>query len=550
MKGLKMRRAAWLLTLVAVVALTLALSVLAVGAENACEHAEGFENGFCIGCDAAQEAPFNEGYYEISNAGQLYYVAQQIRGKQANETIKIKLMCNITVNADLLDAQGKPSAGTKRVWEPLGIEGAVVQNVDLHGQGYYISGLYADYNDGRDVGLFGKVKGVVVENLGIVDSYFATDTGIAGGVIAYALDECYLSYCYTDVALKSVSSGVGGIAGTLEKDTVGCTAEYCYTTSSAAFYWVDSTNLLDNCYYRADSETDSLSGTHYFDADMLLEDEETTLLAALSTGTSTWVSSCRTGMPALRIEHSYEYPCTIECLTCHDTGRTDRAPHAYEHDCDRYCEVCNSLNPTPVDHVGFTTCGTVCRKCGTTITAKTEHQYDFECDTTCDCGYVRADAKPHEFAYECETRCKYCNEIMNPTAAHQYDNDCDIQCNYNCGTTRAPAHVYDSVCDAECNVCKKTRVATHQYGDYTVTKEPTALKNGEKTRTCALCGNEEHEVIARTGVATWVIVLLGIGTGSVLFGAGFCVYWFLIRKRKNKKDATKQKNKKAKNKKS
>ena len=36
MKGLKMRRAAWLLTLVAVVALTLALSVLTVGAENAC----------------------------------------------------------------------------------------------------------------------------------------------------------------------------------------------------------------------------------------------------------------------------------------------------------------------------------------------------------------------------------------------------------------------------------------------------------------------------------------------------------------------------------
>ncbi len=526
MKTLKMRRVAWIIAFALIMALSLALCV---GAENGCEHAEGYDNGFCIGCGACQEAPLNEGVYEISNAGQLYYVAQLMREKDST-LLQAKLMCNVTVNADLLDTSGEPRTGAK-LWVPIGNSTTPAQNIRLDGQGYYISGLYAKYEDGRDVGLFGNTtNGVMVQNLGIIDSYFYSSSGFVGGIVGNAADYTQMQFCYVDATLESPVSHAGGIAGALDSEgLVPSGARFCYTTYSKFIHGAQGDTAIANCYYLSDSAADDgIAGTEYFKANWKLADDSE-LLDALSAAEKEWVISCYTGCPALLADHVYEYPCVPECKVCDATGRTDQVPHTYDNDCDRECNVCRRINPSPVVHEAYTSCGTVCRHCGVTIAAKTAHQYSNECDATCDCGFERDEALQHMFDSNCDATCNLCSHVRSKVP-HVFDNDCDRVCNA-CGVTRPPVHTYDNSCDGDCNVCGEKRTVAHVFGEYVVTQEPTSLRNGEKEHTCTLCGLKETEVIARTGVALWVIVLGGIGAGLVLTVGGFSLYWFVIKKR-------------------
>ena len=61
-------------------------------------------------------------------------------------------------------------------------------------------------------------------------------------------------------------------------------------------------------------------------------------------------------------------------------------------------------------------------------------------------------------------------------------------------------HIYDNDCDSICNLCGAERtVGEHIFGDYTVTKEPTCTEQGEKTRTCSVCGYSETTEVPATG---------------------------------------------------
>lgn len=528
MKKFNVCRAAWILFLALVAVLALALCT---GAEEPGAHTWDYETGFCIECGAYQEAPVDDdGVYEISNAGQLYYVADLMR-TNGNTKLSAKLMCNITVNANLLDADGQPRAAAL-LWEPIGTDTAPAKNVSLNGQGYYISGLYASYEDGRDVGLFGycsggEAHGIRVFDLGIIDSYFYSDTGFVGGIVAYGENNTQLTRCYVDATLGSPYGNVGGIAGALDNMTSPSSAVYCYTTYSKIVCDL-SGGFFANCYYLSDSaQDDGADGTEYFKSDLKLADNSL-LLDALSTGEKSWVISCRTGMPVLLADHVYEYPCVPECKVCNDTNRADQAPHTYDYECDDICNVCNRKHPTKGVHVRYTSCSAYCRYCGKDIGKLTEHQYSNACDSTCDCGFERSDA-PHVYDSPCDARCDICLEPRT-SVPHQYDNGCDRVCNA-CGVTRPPVHTYDNDCDGECNVCSEKRTVAHVFGEYAVTKEATALHNGEQERTCTVCGLKETAVIARIGVATWVIVLSGIGAGLVLSVGGFALYWFVIKKR-------------------
>ena len=513
--------------------LTLALCVLPTGAQEACgESALYNENGFCITCNAPQSAPLNaeDGYYEVSNVGQLYWVADLINTKEAATEVKVRLMANLIVNKELLNESGVPTVtNATKVWTPIGSADAPATNVVFDGQGYMISGLYAKSEADADVGFFGVAEGVTVRELGVVDSYFGANTGFAGGIIAKANDACNVSYCYVVATVESEYSGAGGIAGALEKEDTACTVSFCYTTHAVAIYGADAATAIDHCYYRADSETDTLEGTAFYTSTFLLEDGETSLYNALSEGEKNWVESCRNNLPALRIEHIYTYPCVPECSVCGNTNRPDQKEHTYLNECDRTCEVCNRESQEPVVHKAYQTCQAVCQFCGEEIGDLTKHQYTNNCDATCDCGYERT-VPGHSYRNACDTRCIYCNELRE-AAPHTYDNGCDQICDA-CGMTRAAQHTYDSVCDTECNVCKKTREAGHVYGEYTVSKEASALSNGEQERTCTLCGHKDVSAIPSLGVPTWGVVIIGVGVGLVVSLGGFALYWIVFKKRK------------------
>ena len=98
-----------------------------------------------------------------------------------------------------------------------------------------------------------------------------------------------------------------------------------------------------------------------------------------------------------------------------------------------------------------------------------------------------------------------CGEVV--CTSHSYDNSCDTTCN-NCGATRTITHSYSGSCDRVCNICGYTRTTggSHTYNNNSaiVTKKPTCVDTGIKTNSCKICGETTTEILAPTGMHTYV----------------------------------------------
>jgi DNA-directed RNA polymerase subunit RPC12/RpoP len=92
--------------------------------------------------------------------------------------------------------------------------------------------------------------------------------------------------------------------------------------------------------------------------------------------------------------------------------------------------------------------------------------------------------------------------------------------------------------DSACTRCglEGAKATGHNYGDWVVEKEASEGVEGLKTRTCSNCGDKLSEKIPalaeeeKDSSATVVIIIIVIIV--VLAAAGFCVYWFMLRKKK------------------
>jgi hypothetical protein len=93
---------------------------------------------------------------------------------------------------------------------------------------------------------------------------------------------------------------------------------------------------------------------------------------------------------------------------------------------------------------------------------------------------------------------------------------------------------------SHCSVCNTVLVAQeevakedHTYGDWAVEKEATKKEQGLKAKTCTVCGDKITEAMpvlpsSNTGMIVIIIVLAVV----VLAAGGFCLYWFVLRKKK------------------
>ena len=114
-----------------------------------------FQNGFCIKCDRDYEpAKLNaNGFYEIDNAGKMFWFAQQV-----NEAGNREIKGILTNDIDL----------EERPWTPIGTTGETNYNFRgvFDGQGHTITGL--DVTGKKSgVGFFGEVRLGTVENFTI-----------------------------------------------------------------------------------------------------------------------------------------------------------------------------------------------------------------------------------------------------------------------------------------------------------------------------------------------------------------------------------------------
>ena len=139
--------------------------------------------------------------YQIGKAGELYWFAGLVNGDASvctggvsqNKSANAVLTANITVNKDVLNANGEPNGegDAFRKWTPIGQSFSKAYSGTFDGQGHTISGLWhwwsTDY-----IGLFGNNEGTI-KNLGVVDSYLSGHENVGGvcGKNGGSLTNCY-----------------------------------------------------------------------------------------------------------------------------------------------------------------------------------------------------------------------------------------------------------------------------------------------------------------------------------------------------------------------
>ena len=182
----------------------------------------------------------------------------------------------------------------------------------------------------------------------------------------------------------------------------------------------------------------------------------------------------------------------MKCAFCGEIDETTRSTHSFDNNCDTSCNGCNFTRSITHDYSvqdkDTASHWMKCSICGTIDKSTVEtHGYDNTCDTTCDeCGHVRTIT--HDYSVQdknTEThwmKCSVCGDIDESTRkAHDYDNNCDTTCD-ECGHVRqVPAHKYDNACDTSCNECGYVRSITHDYSVQDKSETEHWMK-------CSVCG--------------------------------------------------------------
>ncbi len=225
-------------------------------------------NGICTECNHLEPATLNgDGYYEIANAGNLYWFAQYVNdgGQLAGADTPMDmsddvytyqanaiLTENITINENVLSEMAKQTPNTDgfKEWTPIAMpspNNPLGYLGTFDGAGYTISGLYVNNGELTEVGLFG-INGGTVQNVRLVDSYLHAGSNV-GGIVGQ--NRGTVQNCYNVGSVSGEGDGVGGVVG-YNTDTV----QNCYNVGSVGGEGVSVGGLVgtnggtvQNCYF-------------------------------------------------------------------------------------------------------------------------------------------------------------------------------------------------------------------------------------------------------------------------------------------------------------
>ena len=176
----------------------------------------GYLNGFCSVCGGYQSALYNaQGHsYSVSNAGQLYWIAEQINAGASIQAVS--LTADIVVNENVLTEEGELNGdgSNLRPWIPI-----ASYSGGFYGNKHTVSGLYVNVSDDGAAGMFGTLNaGGLIYDMGLVDSYIKGRDGTVGGLVAF-LAYGSIEICYSE---STVIGGriVGGVVGETDYGTV------------------------------------------------------------------------------------------------------------------------------------------------------------------------------------------------------------------------------------------------------------------------------------------------------------------------------------------
>lgn len=193
---------------------------------SAHEEKNGFRD-YCTICNIDMTSMYvpaplaSDGYYEVNNGGQLYWVFEK-------GVSKIRLVKDIVVNENVLNPDGTlRNAAAMRTW-------SVVESkkITFDGQGHTVSGLYGE-------SMFGDLRTCVIENVGIIDSYFTVSS-----FASYDYGRSSLSDSYSLATVEGSAAMVSGLA--FETSIRNC--YYAGKCDGAGFCNRIIEVTLSNCY--------------------------------------------------------------------------------------------------------------------------------------------------------------------------------------------------------------------------------------------------------------------------------------------------------------
>ena len=196
--------------------------------DTSCSHEHYNADGFCEACGAYQEPKNWKGYYEIYNAGQLFWFAKQFNDGKISNTSNLKLMKDIKIPGGY-------------AWTSIGaIADGKSFKGNIEGNYHVISGL-RPANDGTSskYGLVAWIRHGSVQNIGLVLEGNWT-CGLCHDAYAINIQNCFV--VGTDFS-NSCSNGTvtnclavsGKLEGTKFSNDNRATFTNCYETTKSDF---------------------------------------------------------------------------------------------------------------------------------------------------------------------------------------------------------------------------------------------------------------------------------------------------------------------------
>lgn len=196
--------------------------------DTVCSHEYYNADGFCEACGAYQEAKNWKGYYEIYNAGQLFWFAKQVNDSNIPNNSNLKLMKDIEIPGghDWTSIRDKSN-----IWS---FEGTIEGNYHV------ISGLRPANDETNKWGLVARIQHGSVQNIGLV-----LEGDWTCGLCRTAMYDINIQNCFVVGTnfLNSCSKGTvtnclavsGKLEGTEYPNDYRATFTNCYETTKSKY---------------------------------------------------------------------------------------------------------------------------------------------------------------------------------------------------------------------------------------------------------------------------------------------------------------------------
>ena len=195
--------------------------------DTSCSHEHYNADGFCEACGAYQEPKNWKGYYEIYNAGQLFWFAKQLNDGKISNKSNLKLMKDIKIpdGYDWTSIRDKSNT-----WS---FEGTIEGNYHV------ISGLRPAKDDTYKWGLVAKIKHGSVQNIGLVLEGNWT-CGLCRNAYAINIQNCFVvgtdfSNSCSDGTVTNCLAVSGKLEGNKYSNDNRATFTNCYETTKSDY---------------------------------------------------------------------------------------------------------------------------------------------------------------------------------------------------------------------------------------------------------------------------------------------------------------------------